>query len=206
MVKIRLSRIGAKGQPYYRVVVVDERKKRDGRVLEIIGRYNPRVEPSSFEIDQARLKYWRGVGAQLTEPVQVLLGLAKPKRHAEKNTKPATPAAVSPASGEAPANTEESVATPEAESKANAPETTPPASPELAKAEAASEEASVEAAPEVVEQVVEKGDMIAESQVAEDHEPTTQEEKASDAEQVQETASEVEEQGSEKTTPSPTAS
>lgn len=188
MVKIRLSRMGAKGQPYYRVVVVDERKKRDGKVLETIGRYNPRTEPSNFEIDQARLKYWTGVGAQMTEPVQVLLGVAKPKRHAEKNTKPEAPVAVAAAVETAPASTEEVPASSDEEIKHDAPETTPDASPELAQAVAASEEASVPASAEVVEQVVENSDEIATSQVAENMEPTTGEDKASTAEETAESA------------------
>lgn len=182
--------MGAKGQPYYRVVVVDERKKRDGKVLEVIGRYNPRTEPSNFEVDQVRLKYWTGVGAQMTEPVQVLLGLAKPKRHAEKNTKPEVPAAAAVVET-APEVTQEEATTP-AEEKADAPETTPDASPELAQALAASEEASVPASPEVVEQVVESSDEIATSQVAENMEPTTGEAKTSTAEEAGE-ASDTEE-------------
>lgn len=191
MVKIRLSRMGAKGQPYYRVVVVDERKKRDGKVLEVIGRYNPRTEPSNFEIDQVRLKYWTGVGAQMTEPVQVLLGLAKPKRHAEKNIKPEVP--VAPAAVVETSAAGQEVPSP-AEDKADAPETTPEASPELAKAVAASEEASVPASPEVVEQVVENSDEIAASQVAENMEPTTGEDKTSTAEEVSE-STDTEENG-----------
>lgn len=186
MVKIRLSRMGAKGQPYYRVVVVDERKKRDGKVLEVIGRYNARTEPSNFDIDQERLKYWTGVGAQMTEPVQVLLGVAKPKRHAEKNTKPEVPVAA-PVVAETAEETQEETSSQD-EVKAVAPETTPDPSPELAKAEAASEEASVPASPEVVEQVVENSDEIATGQVSENMEPTTGEDKTSTAEDKAESA------------------
>lgn len=202
MVKIRLSRIGAKGQPYYRVVVVDERKKRDGKVLEIIGRYNPRTEPSSFEIDQVRLKYWRGVGAQLTEPVQVLLGESKPKKHAEKNAQPEKPAVA-----EAAVSQDKAPELPleaQGEVQADAPETTPDASPELAQAVAASEEASVPASAEVVAQTVENADEIATSQVAENNQPTTQEEKVSEAELVQETASDIEGDAAQRASAEPT--
>lgn len=190
--------MGAKGQPYYRVVVVDERKKRDGKVLEVIGRYNPRTQPSNFEIDKVRLNYWTGVGAQLTEPVQVLLGTAKPKRHAEKNVKPEIPVPT-----EAPtAKADEAVEPADEEKSSEAPETTPEASPELAKTLEASDEVSIPASPEVTEQVIENSDQTAASQVAEDHEPTTQEEKVSIAEQVQENSSETEGQEADKTTSS----
>ena len=71
--KIRLKRFGKIRQPYYRVVVADSRKKRDGRVIEEIGKYHPTEEPSLIEIDGERAQYWLGVGAQPTEQVAVLL-------------------------------------------------------------------------------------------------------------------------------------
>src|SRR4051812_20697134 len=60
-------------QPYYRVVVVDARKKRDGRVIEEIGKYHPKEEPSFIEVTSDRAQYWLGVGAQPTEAVEALL-------------------------------------------------------------------------------------------------------------------------------------
>ena len=72
-VKIRLKRMGKIRQPYYRVVVVDARKKRDGRVIEEIGKYHPKEEPSFIEITSDRAQYWLGVGAQPTEAVAALL-------------------------------------------------------------------------------------------------------------------------------------
>ena len=72
-VKIRLKRMGKIRQPYYRVVVVDARKKRDGRVIEEIGKYHPKEEPSFIEVVSDRAQYWLGVGAQPTEAVEVLL-------------------------------------------------------------------------------------------------------------------------------------
>ena len=72
-VKIRLKRMGKIRQPYYRVVVVDARKKRDGRVIEEIGKYHPKEEPSFIEIVSDRAQYWLGVGAQPTEAVAALL-------------------------------------------------------------------------------------------------------------------------------------
>jgi small subunit ribosomal protein S16 len=72
-VKIRLKRLGKIREPYYRVVVADSRTKRDGRAIEEIGKYHPKLEPSLIEIDSARAQYWLSVGAQPTEQVQNLL-------------------------------------------------------------------------------------------------------------------------------------
>ncbi len=82
-VKIRLRRMGKKKQPTYRVVVADARSPRDGRIIESIGRYDPRREPSLVEIDNDRARYWLGTGAQPTDRVQKLLeisgAVAQPK-------------------------------------------------------------------------------------------------------------------------------
>jgi small subunit ribosomal protein S16 len=72
-VKIKLKRLGKIREPYYRVVVADARTKRDGRAIEEIGKYHPKAEPSFIEINSERAQYWLSVGAQPTEPVQVLL-------------------------------------------------------------------------------------------------------------------------------------
>ena len=72
-VKIRLKRMGKIRQPHYRVVVVDSRKKRDGKVIEEIGKYHPKEEPSVIDVNSDRAQYWLGVGAQPTEAVEVLL-------------------------------------------------------------------------------------------------------------------------------------
>jgi small subunit ribosomal protein S16 len=72
-VKIRLKRMGKIRQPYFRVVVVDSRKKRDGRVIEEIGKYHPKQEPSFIEVSSDRAQYWLGVGAQPTEAVEAIL-------------------------------------------------------------------------------------------------------------------------------------
>jgi small subunit ribosomal protein S16 len=72
-VKIRLKRMGKIRAPYYRIVVADSRTKRDGRVIEEIGKYHPKEEPSLIEIDSDRAQYWLGVGAQPSEPVAALL-------------------------------------------------------------------------------------------------------------------------------------
>jgi small subunit ribosomal protein S16 len=72
-VKIRLKRLGKIREPYYRIVVADSRTKRDGRAIEEIGKYHPKLEPSLIEIDSERALYWLSVGAQPTEQVQHLL-------------------------------------------------------------------------------------------------------------------------------------
>ncbi|AYD89541.1 30S ribosomal protein S16 [Actinomyces lilanjuaniae] len=72
-VKIRLKRMGKKFAPFYRVVVLDARKKRDGRVIEEVGLYDPTQEPSLIRIDSERVQYWLGVGAQPTDAVFKLL-------------------------------------------------------------------------------------------------------------------------------------
>ena len=73
MVRIRLSRTGSKKQPSYRVVVADIESKRDGRIVERIGYYNPRREPMEYMIDEDRALYWLSVGAQPSDAVKRLL-------------------------------------------------------------------------------------------------------------------------------------
>lgn len=72
-VKIRLKRMGKIRAPFYRVVVADSRKKRDGAVIEEIGKYHPTENPSVIEIESERAQYWLSVGAQPTEQVAALL-------------------------------------------------------------------------------------------------------------------------------------
>ncbi|HHW51320.1 MAG TPA: 30S ribosomal protein S16 [Pseudoclavibacter sp.] len=74
-VKIRLKRLGKIRAPYYRIVVADSRSKRDGRVIEEIGKYHPTQEPSLIEVNSERAQYWLSVGAQPTEQVLALLKL-----------------------------------------------------------------------------------------------------------------------------------
>jgi len=74
-VKIRLKRMGKIRTPFYRIVVADSRTKRDGRVIEEIGTYNPKTEPSTISIVSERAQYWLGVGAQPTEAVAAILKL-----------------------------------------------------------------------------------------------------------------------------------
>lgn len=72
-VKIRLKRFGKMRAPYYRIVVMDSRTKRDGRAIEEIGKYHPTEEPSFIEVNSERAQYWLGVGAQPTEQVAAIL-------------------------------------------------------------------------------------------------------------------------------------
>jgi small subunit ribosomal protein S16 len=72
-VKIRLKRMGKIRAPYYRIVVADSRTRRDGRVIEEIGKYHPKEEPSVIEVKSDRAQYWLGVGAQPSEAVAAIL-------------------------------------------------------------------------------------------------------------------------------------
>ena len=79
MVKIRLRRMGAKGQPSYRIVAADKESPRDGRFLEILGFYNPRTVPATIELHEDRVYHWMSQGAQPSESVERLfrtVGLA----------------------------------------------------------------------------------------------------------------------------------
>ncbi len=105
--KIKLTRRGAKKQPTYRVVIQQERSKRDGRFIENIGFYNPRTDPATIVLNQERVNYWLSVGAQPTESVGQLLKTAgiTDKYYRPKTGKPksaesgeSTPAATPPAS------------------------------------------------------------------------------------------------------------
>ncbi len=73
MLKIRLARVGKKKHPAYRVVIADARKPRDGAFVEIVGHYNPRTEPTTFEVDEDKVRDWLTKGAQPTERVGKLL-------------------------------------------------------------------------------------------------------------------------------------
>ena len=75
-VKMRLTRVGSKKNPIYRVVVADSRSPRDGRFIEIVGRYNPQTDPSTIELDEAKVKDWRSKGAQPSDPVAKLIKAA----------------------------------------------------------------------------------------------------------------------------------
>ena len=72
-VRMRLTRVGSKKNPIYRVVVADSRSPRDGKFIEIVGRYNPQTEPSTIEFDESKVRDWLGKGAQPSNAVSRLL-------------------------------------------------------------------------------------------------------------------------------------
>ena len=77
MTVIRLTRMGRKKQPFYRIVVTDSRKRRDGGWIEKIGHYNPMVSPAVINFDEERLNYWIGTGAQMSDRVKKITGKQK---------------------------------------------------------------------------------------------------------------------------------
>ena len=76
MLMIRLSRRGARKQPYYRIVVIEKDRARDGRSVEVVGTYNPRTDPASIELKRERIEYWASKGAQLSDRVKKLVDKA----------------------------------------------------------------------------------------------------------------------------------
>jgi len=76
---IRLARVGARKQPYYRVVVIEKDRARNGRSVEVVGTYNPRTSPASVLLEQDRVSYWTGKGAQLSDRVAKLVKDYKPQ-------------------------------------------------------------------------------------------------------------------------------
>ena len=72
-VRMRLARVGSKKNPIYRIVVADSRSPRDGRFIEIVGRYNPQTDPSTIELDETKIKDWLAKGAQPSDAVARLL-------------------------------------------------------------------------------------------------------------------------------------
>ncbi|MGC2112329.1 MAG: 30S ribosomal protein S16 [Candidatus Korobacteraceae bacterium] len=85
---IRLSRRGARKQPYYRIVVIEKDRARDGRSVEVVGTYNPRTNPASVELKRERIDYWKHKGAQMSDRVRKLV---------EKAAASAPPAPLTPA-------------------------------------------------------------------------------------------------------------
>jgi small subunit ribosomal protein S16 len=75
-VRLRLTRIGSKKNPIYRVVAADSRSPRDGRFIEIVGRYNPQTDPSTIELDESKIRDWLAKGAQPSGPVARLIKAA----------------------------------------------------------------------------------------------------------------------------------
>jgi small subunit ribosomal protein S16 len=139
-VKIRLKRMGKIRAPYYRIVVADARKKRDGRVIEEIGKYHPTEEPSFIEVKSERALYWLGVGAQPSPQVEAILkltgdwGIFKGEKGAKSTVRVAEPKPVFEVDAK-----KKPVLKPKAEKPVEAPKA------EEAPAEEAAAEAPVEA-------------------------------------------------------------
>ena len=155
-VKIRLARHGAKKAPFYRVVVADGRARRDGRFIEIVGRYNPRSNPSLVEVDLEKIDAWMAKGAQPTEAVEKLIAIAR---------------------GEKTLPTEESKLSKKAAEKAKAEAD---AAAKAAEEAAAAEAQAVEAAEEPVEEPAEAEEGTEAAEAAE--EPAEAEAEATEAE------------------------
>jgi len=109
-VRVRLTRVGSKKNPIWRVVVADQRSPRDGRFIEMIGHYNPQTEPSTIRLDQERLQHWLARGAQPSGSVKQLV-----KAYAKSGGAAGDPSVTQPAepSAEAPAPTDAGEGEPE---------------------------------------------------------------------------------------------
>ncbi len=136
-VKIRLARAGAKKAPFYRIVAADGRSPRDGRFIEILGRYNPRTDPSTIQLDVEKVDAWLAKGAQMTETAGKLYEIAK------------NPEATAPEKGAKLSKKAQAKAAEEAEAAVKAAEEAKAAA---AEAKAAAEEAAAAPAEEVVEE------------------------------------------------------
>ncbi|MGE3857182.1 MAG: 30S ribosomal protein S16 [Dehalococcoidia bacterium] len=143
MLRIRLRRTGQKHQPSYRLVVADKNARRDGDFVEIVGHYNPRTEPVDIVVNEERIRYWIGVGAQPSDTVHRILhsrGLitAAPKKIATKPSKAEREAA---AAAEKAAAEAREAAKAEAEAAAKAAEEAAAAAAAAAEAPAAEADA-----------------------------------------------------------------
>lgn len=140
MLKIRLMRIGAKKRPFYRVVAVDERAKRTGGYIELLGTYNPLTEPHEIKLKQDRIDYWIKQGAQLSDGFLRIIGKApqrpprKPKKEKKEKSSVISPQ-TSDKAEEAVSEPETPADTSEVESKPVENENTSEVSDEASKAD-----------------------------------------------------------------------
>lgn len=160
--RIRLKRLGRKFYAYYRVVVVDSRKKRDGKVIEEIGTYDPNKQPSLIQIKSDRAQYWLGVGAQPSDPVFKLLNITgdwqkfKGLPGAEGTLKTPDEGPDAAARVEAADNAAQKLKAAKSEAAAKAKAEAEAEAAKAAEAEEASEEAAEEAAEETAEEAAEE--------------------------------------------------
>ena len=138
--KIRLARAGAKKAPFYRIVAADSRAPRDGRFIEILGRYNPRTDPSTIELDIDKIDAWLAKGAQPTETVAKLIAIAK------------NPDAVAPVREAAPSKKAQAKAADSAKQAAAAPPAPAEATEDAPAADEAPAESDEPAADEAADQ------------------------------------------------------
>ncbi len=89
MLMIRLARFGARKQPYYRVVVIEKERARNGRPVEVVGTYNPRTNPATVDFKRERVTYWMSKGAKCSERVTKLLAMPVPAAAAPAASEPA---------------------------------------------------------------------------------------------------------------------
>jgi small subunit ribosomal protein S16 len=162
-VNIRLSRHGAKKAPFYRVVVQDGRVARDGRFIEIVGRYNPRTDPSTIEIDLERVDEWISKGAQLTEAAGKIVASARGEKQAPSQEAKPSKKAVAKVEAEKKAKAAaEAAAKAEAEAAAKAAAEAEAAAKAAAEAEAAAKAEAEQAPAEEVAATEESTDEAAE--------------------------------------------
>lgn len=95
MVMIRLARVGARKQPYYRIVAIEKDRARNGRSIEVVGTYNPRTSPATVDLKRDRIAYWRSVGAQFSPTVEKLV--TKTPAPEQAPAPPSTPRPENPA-------------------------------------------------------------------------------------------------------------
>ena len=182
-VKIRLKRLGKIRAPHYRIVVADSRTKRDGRVIEEIGRYIPTENPSLIEVNSERAQYWLGVGAQPTEQVMAILKLTGDFQ-ASKGEKAVNKVQVKEAKPEFVVDSaKKAVLRPKEEKKAPAAVVEEAAVEEVVDAPVA-EEAAVEAPAEVAaeEAPAAEAEVVAEKAAAAEESPAAEEAPAAEAE------------------------
>jgi len=98
-VALRLSRQGTKDRPYYKIVAVDQRKRRDGRYIEQLGTYNPMVDGENSTIDLAKAEKWLSVGARPSDTVRSIIRKARTKAEAEAPVETPAPAETAPSTG-----------------------------------------------------------------------------------------------------------
>ena len=124
-VRVRLTRVGSKKNPIWRVVVADQRSPRDGRFIETIGQYNPQTHPSTIRIDEERLQHWLARGAQASNTVKQLM---KAQVKSGGPTPEILPAPAAPAEPEAAVAEDSAASAPDADA-ADAPEAEAEAAP-----------------------------------------------------------------------------